>query len=490
MSSLKNLAKDTIIYGMSSMLGRFLNWLLVPFYMATLTSTGDFGDYTHIYAITALLLVLLTFGMETAFFRYANKNEENPQNVYSTTLIAVGSLALGFLGICILFKNSIAGLTGHSEHPDYIAIMAAVVAIDAFISIPFAYLRFQRRPVRFATIKFLFVVFNIFFNLFFLLLCPYLHKNNPESISWFYCENYQVGYIFVSNLLANIFVLILLIPDIVKARLLFFSEIFKRMFKYAIPLLSIGLIGVLNQNIDKIIFPLLIEDPFDAKSQLGIYGACFKIAVVMAMFIQAFRFAYEPIIFSENKNKDNKVLYSKAMTYFILFALLIFLTVMYFLDFLEKYIKPDYYAGIRIVPIVMMGELFFGIYFNLSLWYKLTDKTQYGAYFSTIGCIVILLINIFFVPQYGYIASAWAFFTSNLVMMLLSYFWGQKYYPINYQIKLIAFYTFLTVIFYIAGLYPHFENPIFQWGYRGILLLVYFTIVFLRERSMRSKLDF
>ena len=481
-NGMKRLAKDTAIYGLSSIVARFLNWCLVPMYTRIFTDTGEYGIVTNIYGYTAFALVLLTFGMETTFFRYINKKEENALSVYSTTLISIASTSILFILLCLSFLPSISSWMGYTNHSDYIIIMAATVAVDAFTSIPFAYLRYKKRPVRFASLKCLNILLVIALNIFFLIICPRVYQSNPQLINWFYNPDYGIGYIFVANLITSAITLLLLAPELIGFRYSFDKVLFRKMLKYTAPLLVLGLAGVMNQTIDKILYPhFLFEDSKEGFRQLGIYGACAKIAVVMTMFTQAFRYAYEPFIFAQHKDKDNRESYATAMKYFIILALFIFLAVIFYIDILKHFVGPEYFEGIHVVPIVMMGEIFFGIYFNLSLWYKLIDKTYYGAIFSITGCIVIVVINVIFVPLYGYIASAWASFFCNMVMMLLSYFFGQKYYPIKYELKTILLYSVLAVTIYAAAMQPNIENETIRLAYRTLLLIVFATVIIKRD---------
>lgn len=483
---MKGLAKDTAIYGLSSIVGRFLNWCLVPMYTRIFTDTGEYGAVTNIYGYVAFMMVLLTYGMETTFFRYVNKTEENSSVVYSTTLISLATTSILFIILGFLFASPVSAWMGYAGHSDYIEVMAMTVAFDAFCTIPFAYLRYKKRPIRFATFKLIGIFLNIALNVFFLIICPQIHKSNPDLISWFYNPDYGVGYIFISNLISSLGILLLLIPDFTGFKYKFDKKLLSNMLKYTYPLLILGLAGVMNQTVDKVLYPFLFDNEAEGLSQLGIYGACAKIAVVMTMFTQAFRYAYEPFIFSQNKDKDNTVAYSQAMKYFIIFALVIFLGVMFYIDILKYFVGKNYYEGIHVVPIVMIGEIFFGIYFNLSLWYKLIDKTYYGAIFSIIGCIIIVSINVFFVPIYGYVASAWASLICNMVMMLLSYVFGQKYYPIKYNLKTIVFYTILAIIFYCAGILVPIDNEILRLLYRTLLLIIFVAIIVKRDLPLKE----
>lgn len=445
MANLKSLLKDTAIYGISSIAGRFVNYLLVPIQTAAwAASGGQYGVVTNVYAYTALLLVILTYGMETTFFRYANKTEENPQTVYSTTLITVGFSSLAFIIAVLLFIHPLASFMGYADHPDWVAVMFVCVAIDAFKCIPFAYLRYKKRPIKFATIQLSNVLLNVVFNIVYLFVLPAL-RINPFGL---YDANFtlDVGMVFYINLLCTAIVTLMFWQELTGFRYRFDPQLLRRMLRYAWPLLILGIAGILNQTFDKIAFPFLYHGA-DAKAQLSIYGATVKIAMVMAMITQAFRYAYEPFVFGKAKESDNRDTYAKAMKFFIIFTLLAFLMVIGYMDIL-RYIIPnhDYWEGLKVVPIVMAAEIMMGIYFNLSFWYKLIDRTIWGAYFSGIGCVVLIAVNIIFVPQYSYMACAWGGFAGYGIAMLLSYFVGQKYYPINYPIKEIMVYVALALV--------------------------------------------
>ncbi len=450
MAELKSLAKDTAIYGLSSIVGRFLNYLLVPLYTAKLAAaSGGYGVITEVYSYTALLLVLLTFGMETTFFRFINKEGENPQRVYSTTLITVGSVGLLFLACVFIFLQPISAALDYAAHPEYIGMMATVVALDAFQSIPFAYLRYQRRPLKFAALKLLFIVLNIALNvLYFVIL-----------------ECGDVFYAFAINLACTAFITLFFYPELTGFRWRLDRSLLRQMLSYAWPILILGIAGILNQTADKMIFPRVVEGA-EGKVQLGIYGACVKIAMIMAMITQAFRYAYEPFVFARQKEADSRETYAKAMKFFIIFTLLAFLMVVGYMDILQYLIGADYRSGLRVVPIVMAAEIMMGVYFNLSFWYKLKDKTIWGAWFSGAGCVVMVVVNILFIPTYGYMACAWAGVAGYGTAMLLSYFVGQKYYPIAYPLKSIAAYVAITALFFAAMTLTPREWPL--WLRLGI----------------------
>ena len=471
MAGLKSLAKETAIYGVSSIVGRFLNYLLVPVYTIALpASSGGYGVVTNIYAWVALILVLLTCGMETGFFRFANKGQDDPMRVYSTTLLSVSIGSLVFVALGLLFLEPIAGWLEYGEHPWYIGMMMIVVAMDAIQSIPFAYLRYKKRPIKFAALKLLFIFLNIALNLFYYVIL----------------EGNDVGYAFLFNLVCTSVVMVCMIPELRGFTYVLDKELLKRMLRYSLPLVILGVAGILNQVADKIIFPFVYPDEAEATIQLGIYGAASKIAMIMAMFTQAFRFAYEPFVFGKSKEKDSREMYAQAMKFFIIFTLLAFLAVMFYLDILRHVIGRDYWDGLRVVPIVMAAENFMGIYFNLSFWYKLIDETRWGAYFSLTGCIILILMNIFLVPQYGYIACAWAGFTGYGVAMLLSYFVGQKKYPIQYDLKAIGMYVLLAAVLYVAAEYVSIDSIYLRMAYRTVLLLLFIAYVVKRDLPLNQ----
>ncbi len=448
MANLKSLFKDTAIYGLSSIAARFINYLLVPIQTANFkASGGEYGIITNVYAYVALLIVLLTYGMETTFFRFMSKDGEDPKRVYATTLKMVGTTSLLFAVIVALFIHPIAALVGYADHPEYILVMYVTVAIDAFAAIPFAYLRYAHRPVKFATLKVLNITLNILLNILYLIVLPYF-RINPFGI---YDEHFtlQVVGVFYINMMCSVATLLMLWKELRGFRFPFSWATCKRMLSYTWPLLVMGLAGQLNQCASQIIFPFVYDgSAAEARTQLGIYGACIKIAMIMVMITQAFRYAYEPFVFGRAKDKDNKETYAKAMKYYVIFTLLAFLCVMGYMDLLRYIVGRSYWEGLEIVPIVMAAEIMFGIFFNLSFWYKLTDRTIWGAYFSGIGAVVLIVIDLLLIPRFSYWACAWAGFVSYAVSMVLSYFFGQKYYPINYPLRDILLYTVVAAVLF------------------------------------------
>ena len=486
---IKSLFKDTAIYGVSSIIGRFLNWCLVPMYTYCFTE-AQYGVVTNIYAYVAVVLIILTYGMETGFFRFANHDRwTSPGQVYTTALCSLGVSSTLFIVAGCMASPVLARWLDCAAHPSFVWMMVITVGIDAYTSIPFAYLRYRNRAVRFATLKLMNIALNIGLNLFFILLCPIIWRSNPEWIGWFYNPSFGVGYIFAANLISSLVVLMLLVPEILAERYDFSGKLLGEMLRYSYPLLILGIAGVMNQTIDKILFPILASDKAEAMTQLGIYGANYKVAIVMVMFIQAFRFAYEPFIFSQNRRQgnDTKAGYVAAMKWFIIFGLFIFLGVMYFLPWLRYFISPKYFAGLRVVPIVMMAEFFFGIFFNLSLWYKLTDRTIWGTWFSLTGLAVTVALNVAFVPLYGYMACAWAAFCSYGVMMVASYLVGQHYFPVSYGIRRLAAWFVFAMLLWGISILLTTSNLFLDFPVRMLLLLVYAAAVWKMEvKSMRA----
>ena len=444
MANIKSLLKDTAVYGMSSIIGRFLNYMLVPLYTRVIPAeSGGYGMVTNLYAYVALILVILTFGMETTFFRFANKDDENPHCVFSTTIFMVSALSAVFLALVFGLINPISEALGYVDHKEYILMLATVVALDAFQAIPFSYLRYKKKAIKFASLKMLFIILNIGLNYTFFVL---LGKTD-------------VFYVFALNLVCTGLCTFFFIPEFahehvaarvyckekgIQFKIVDFA-LLRRMFKYSWPILVLGIAGILNQTADKIVFPLVYPDSQKGIELLGIYGGCVKIAMIMAMITQAFRYAYEPIVFAKSKDGDKKEYYSVAMKYFLIFTLLAFLCVVGYMPILERILGEGYREGMSVVPIVMAAEIMMGVYFNLSFWYKLIDKTIYGAWFSA---AVLLAVNYFFIPEYSYMACAWGGVAGYGTAMLLSYFIGQKKYPIDYKVGRLLFYVAVTAVLY------------------------------------------
>lgn len=492
MAGIKSLAKETAVYGLSSIVGRFLNWCLVPLYVY-LFPTEDYGIVSYLYSFTAVALVVLNYGMETGFFRFVNK-EPDPARVYSTSLSSVGTTSLLFIVLLTLFIRPVADVMLLPRHPLFVWLLGVTVAVDAFSNIPFAYLRYKKRAFRFAGIKLLNIAVNISLNLFFLLGCPALMRHCPAMVSWFYeaagGEAFGIGWIFVANLMSTLIVLMCLLPELRGHRFGIDGKLLRRMLSYSWPLLILGVAGIMSQNMGQMLIPYLFKGAEEAaRSMVGIYGANIKIAIVMVMFAQAFRYAYEPFIFAQAKGEgdDKRRAYCDAMKYFVIFGLFIFLAVMFYLPVLKHFVSPAYWVGLRVVPVMMLAELCFGVFFNLSLWYKLTDRTQWGMYLSLLCFALMLGLNLWLVPAIGipdgYMGSAWAALISYFTVMVVSYFLGRKYYPLPYQTGRMFLYLLFAGILYFAGHYA--EEILASWmlyAVRALLLAVYIATVVVAER--------
>ena len=435
---LASLFKDTAIYGLSSIVGRFLNYLTVPIYTYTLKSTGEYGIISDVYAWTGILLVILTFGMETTFFRFINRNDGD-EGVFSTALSLVSGVSGLFCLLGLLFLPAIAGAMDYGDHPWYVGMMIIVVTMDAIQAIFFSLLRYQKRAWRFAALKMLFIIINISLNIGAYVIMPLYVENWPIN----------AGYAFVINLFCTSLVMLCFLPEFRKN--FRFKAIKKnmvtQMLEYTLPLLILGIAGNLSQMAGQVLLPRLLPLE-EGRQALGIYGACLKIAMIMALITQAFRYAYEPFVFAGSKDKDSPEMLAKVMKIFIAFTLLAFLAVVAYLDILQFLIGANYREGLHIVPIYMVAEILMGVYFNLSFWYKLSDRTIFGTYFSLAGCAVLLLVNFICIPIYGYVACAWAGVAGYGVCVLLSYFFGQHYSPIPYPLKSIGIYTVIAAAFF------------------------------------------
>ena len=490
MAETKSLLKDSTIYGGSSILGKMINWLMTPLF-TYFTEKSEFGMITNLYAYAALFVVILTFGIETGFFRFVNQAPKEKQgSIYSTSLGIIGLIVLFFLLIFLVFLHEIRPLlwTDNQIPDSYLQMVIIILSMDAFISVPFAFLRQEKKLLKFGFFKILQVILYVLFCVFFLVICPRINESHPGWIAWFWKEDYRVGYILIANLMATGIQTLCLLTQLTVFPFSFDRQLAKKMLRYCFPLMVMGLAGMSNQVIDKIIFPVIYPDPENAMSELGIYGGCFKIGVIMVMFTQAFRYAFDPFMFEKSKDKDAKQAYASIMKYFVAAGLLVFLGVVFYLDIIKYVVVPksEYFAGLPIVPIVLLGELFFAVYYNLSLWYKLTDKTYWGTVFSSIGFVLIIVLNIAFIPKYSYMACAWASFAGNGLIMLLSYFVGQKYYPVKYDLKSFFLYVGLALFLYAIAMFISIENLWIRSGFRTLLIGVYLLVFIRRDLPLKD----
>lgn len=483
MSTLKKLAGETVLYGVSSILGRLINWLMVPLHTIVF-SRSEYGIQTYLMGLVAVCMVLLTFGLETGFFRFASNKTEQKNTVYSTLMTFLLISSGLFILLCFLFLHPLSEILDITDRPYFILLLAVTLGIDVYSSIPFAKLRLDNRPLRFAIIKLVNISINVISNLFFLLLCPYLLKEYPDLwIGNLYQQEVGIGYVFISYFIASLVTFLLLTPELKTVRFSINKRLFKQILKYSFPVMAVGLASQLNLNFDKIAMKDLLRSA-DAFGSLGEYSAGFKLGVLMTLFTQAYRYAFEPFFFSNNTNNNSKILYAKALKYFIIIGLLAFLGVVFYLDWIQYLIGENFRGGIVIVPYVLLANLFLGIYYSLSLWYKLTDKTYFGAYMAIGGSILTILLNIILVPQIGYMGAAYAFLVPSFLMTLISFFLGQKYYPVPYDTKRILFYFTLAMGLFILSQYIVFEgrwnNTLFRTG----LIIIFLFIATYREEEL------
>jgi O-antigen/teichoic acid export membrane protein len=464
LNPLKQLAGQTAVYGLPSILGRILGYFLVPLYTRVLMP-GEYGDFSVMYSYAGILIVIVTYGMETAFFRYASKYDNKP-NVYSSTFLSVFATSTLFILLTQCFSSPLASLIDYADHPEYIRWFGWIIGIDALVSIPFAYLRQLGKAKKFAMVRLANIIINILCNLFFILLCPYIMNKGGNStlqslIGLFFDGNKLISYVFISNIISSASVLLFLFPEILKGFGKFDVAVWKKLMAFGIPMLFVGLSGIVNENIDRLMLRYMLPEGI-AKAQVGIYSACYKISILMTLFTQAYRYAAEPFFFNYAKNKDSKNVYATLLNYFVIVVCALFLFTMLFLDVIILFIGEEYREGQLVIPILMMALLFLGVYYNLSVWYKLSDKTIYGAVISFIGAIITIVVNLVTIPFFGFIGSAWATFACYTSMMVISYFWGQKRFPVNYNVKKFCIYVgsalliyFVSLLFWKLNLYLH-----------------------------------
>ncbi len=447
---IKRLAGETAIYGLGTMVPRFLNYLLVPFYTILVFNQAEYGQITVLYSWVALLLVLLTYGMETAYFRYVSKSD-NPQEVFNTTSTSILITSLLFIVSIIVFVKPIARVIDYPANKEYIILIGLIIALDALAAIPFAQLRYQNKARKFATIRILSVLITIALNLLFLYVIPTLAGKNTSTLPFYQSTN-LVAFVFIANMLGSLVTLLLLLPEIKGYKPRINKVLLKQLLVYGLPVLVISLTSMINEVADKIMLKYLLPDPTTADAQLGIYSASYKLAIIMMLFIQMFRYAAEPFFFAESGKKDAKRNYSKVLTYFVLFCWLIFLGVLLFLDLFKYFIGPAFWAGLAIVPIILAAKLFLGVFYNLSVWYKLTNNTLYGALIAVAGSLITIALNLILIPKYGYMGAAWANFACYFFIMMVSFIWGRRVYKINYEYLKLILYSVLAVILYTISL--------------------------------------
>jgi O-antigen/teichoic acid export membrane protein len=479
---IKQLAGQTMVYGFGIVIPRLLNYLLLTPFYTRVFDQPQYGVITELYAYVVFLLVILTYGMETGFFRFADKNH-NKDDVYKTSLISLFSTSLIFILITWLFTNPVSEIIGYENHPEYIRWIAIIVAIDAFTAIPFSRMRLENKALKYSIIRIAEVSVNILANWFFLYYCPSRYESS-EFLYWIYNPNIGVGYVFISNLIASLTKILLLLPYTFNFKGHFDFSLLKRMLFYSYPLLIAGLAGTVNEALDRVLLKHLT--PENAMAKLGIYGANYKLAVLMTLFVQMFRYAAEPFFFNKKDDVNARVIYAEVMSYFVFSGMLIFMLVMLFLPYFALFIGPDFREGIGIVPIILIANLFMGIFYNLSVWYKITGQTKYGALFVIIGAVVTIMINVLLIPEYGYVASAWGHFVSYSLMMILCYLYGQKYYSIPYNLKRILLFLIVPVILILINKYTFTNKSILSIVINITFLLLY-LLLFIKVQRIKIK---
>jgi O-antigen/teichoic acid export membrane protein len=490
-SGIKKLAGQTVIYGLGTIVPRFLNYLLTPLLTYGFTA-AEYGINSELYAYISFLNVIFTYGMETTFFNFSSKLE-NKEEVYNTALISLILSSVFFSLLFLIFAGSIAdGLsTPNSIYlPQFIIWSVLIVASDAITAIPFAKLRLENKALKFSVLKLSNVVINFGLTIFFLKICKSSYDNGETNfMASLYNPEIGIGYAFLANLLANCFTLILLSKQFAGLKFSLNIELLKKMLLYAWPLIILGFAGMINETLDRIILKKLIVDKSEAQIAQGVYGACYKIAILMTIFIQAFRFAAEPFFFNKAKEKDSTKSYALVMKYFVIFCLFLFLATTLNLDWIKLFIGPNFRSGLNVVPILLMANLCLGVVYNLAIWYKLNGQTKYGAIIAIVGAIITIVVNVIFVPHYSYVASAWATLAAYSGMMVLSYVLGQKYFPIKYNIKAITVYTLIALGFYFISLtYNGMENVILKVILNNLFVAFFVFILYKLEFSNITKL--
>lgn len=491
MNPLRRLVGETAIYGLSSIIGRLLNYLLVPLYTRVLIPS-DYGIYTEMYAYVSILWVILTYGMETTFFRFS-QNQPDKKLVYSTAFFSVTFTSLIFLVGVLIYARPLAAYLGYAEHVRYVIWFAFILALDAVSAIPFAKLRQQNRPIKFAFLKLINIGSNIIFNLFFILLCPHILRHFPESfaaklIGTFFRMDHLVDYIFISNLISSILTMVMQIPDFPSYPPRFDTGLWKKMLRYTWPLLIVSVAGSINLSFDKILLVRLLPEGTDVMAQVGIYGACYKVSIIMTLFVQTFRYAADPFFFNVSSRDDSRQLYADVLNLFMIAASAIFLITVLYLDVVILFIGSAYREGKGVIPVLLLGNMFLGVFYNFSIWYKLSDQTIFGALLSIIGAIITVVLNFLLIPMMGYYGSAWAAFVAYFTMMTLSYFIGNCYFRVPYNLKKAVFYPALAVILYLMvewiGTTLGFRSMILNTA----LVIGYFLLIIRKEKPMLRQL--
>ena len=467
MKELSKLANQTFIYGLSSIIGRLLNYLLVPLYTRCF-SPSEYGVVTEIYAYVAFFTIILTYGMETAFFRFSVK-EKNNRNVFSTTLISIIFSSIVFVFLMLLNSQQIASLIGYSNNQEYIVWFSIILALDSISAIIFARLRKKNQAVKFALVRIINIAVNIICNIYFILI-----------------KGFGIEYIFISNLISSGVMLMCLFPETIRISWKFNFSLWKKMLKYSSPLLIAGLAGVINETLDRALLKQLLPNSKTALYELGLYGGFYKLAMIVTLFVQTFRYAAEPFFFAQSNNKSSKKVYASIMEYFVMFMSVVFLLITTYYEFFVNFLGPTFHdeRGFFVVSILLLANIFLGIYYNLSIWYKLTDKTYFGALFSLVGAVITIVMNLILIPKIGFMGSAITTLACYVVMTITSYFLSKKHYSIPYDLKRLFLYLMLMLILYTLIFYTSFSI------YINTLLLIGFLLVLIILHKHKKKINF
>jgi O-antigen/teichoic acid export membrane protein len=481
LNPLKKLAGQTVIYGLSSIVPRFLSFFLVPLYTHVF-APAEYGVVGDLYSMVVILNIILIYGMETGYFWFS-KNETDTDKVYSTSLISLIFTSGLFFALTFIFSQSIANSIEYPNHPEYVWWFGIIIAVDSICAIPFVKLRKENKAFRFAFAKLFSVILNVILNVLFIIVFPWLLIKGFAIPKIIYNPEVGVGYIFISNIISSVCTLFFLIQDF-KIKFTFDFSLWKRMMKYAFPLLIAGLAGGINDAIDRQFLKYMLPANVDPMYQLGIYFANIKIAVILVVFIQTFRFAAEPFFFNYEKEKDSKQIFADIMKYFSIFCFVIFLLTLGNLSFIKYFNGKAYWDGLNAVPVVLLSNVFVGIYINLSIWYKISGKTKYGAYIILIGSAITIIINYLFVPVYGYMASAYARLICYFIMILICYVLGQKNYKIPYDVRSILVYFALTMLLLLPIYFTSKTNAFIQLAVNNILILLFVLFILKKEQLL------
>ncbi len=480
MSVYRKLGGQTLIYGFGNIIPRMLNYAILAFYYTRRFSVEQYGIITELYAYVAILLVILTYGMETGLFKFSSE-KKNIDDVFNVSFLSVAGTSVLFIVLVLLSYRRIAGWIEYDSNPEYLALLGITVAVDAITSVVFAKIRMEEKVRRFATMKILNVLITIVLVMTFLEVLPRISIVVQSSFYERYMKDIGVGYVFIANLMASIVLLMILYKDYRKVGFRIKRGLLKPLLRYSMPLLVVGLAGQFNETIERILLRFFLPEGTNVLFEMGIYGANYRIALLMTLFIQMFRYAAEPFFFNQYDTKDSKKVYANVLKYFTIFCMIIFLFVIFYLDYIKYIVDSKYYAGLRIVPIVLAANIFLGILFNVNMWYKLTGKTYFGIYITGMGALLTVVLNIGFIPQFSYMACAWIHLVSNAVMLIITLLLGNKYYRIPYEYKRLFEIVAVAVVLYLVFLWARSETAAWNALIGTFLLAIYIFYCIKRE---------